>query len=406
MPVAAPESEDGAVLYLANMVTTRGPSSAAERNLPAAPPRWDGVVAATSTPDDARGVVESANASPPSILPIDVRGARPRDLVGLRWLDTFYRLNQPESHLAPYSVLRSGLRASLPGLRRARPTFVASAGDRLVGYGEFRSVGPDQRWLAIALGASVGVFDADPVWEALLLHAVRAAGLRGVKRLYARVPQAAPVDGVLRRLAWTPYAAETVFVGYDLADAASAHASGRAGRPQTPADTWAIHQLYAAAVPRAVQDAEAFTSHHWDLLGRRGGPAAKGAGWLIQDGHQVVGYARTASRTGVHLLELLYHPDRREVLDDLIVGALGSLPTGSVRRVYCAVRGYQTEAATALEDRGFVPTLEQDLLVRYTTATVRVPAVEAVSFHVEVRDKLPQRVPSFLHGRPRDGSAG
>jgi hypothetical protein len=362
-------------------------------------------VAATTAPDYARDVVESPNVSPPSILPLDVRGVRWRDLAGLRRLDAFYRLNQPESQLAPYSVLRSGLRASLPGVRRRRPTFVACAGDRLVGYAEFRTIEPDQRWLTVALGASVGVFDADPVWEALLLHAVRAAGLRGVKRLYARVPQAAPVGGVLRRLAWTPYAAETVFVAQDVADLAPGVASGRRGRPQTPADTWAIHQLYAAAVPRAVQDAEAYTSHHWDLHGR-GGPAAKGAGWLIQDGHQVIGYARTASRTGVHLLELVYHPDRREVLDDLIVGALASLPEGPARRVYCAVRGYQTEAATALEDRGFVPTLEQDLLVRYTTATVRVPAVETVSFHVEVREKLPQRVPSFLHGRPRDGSAG
>jgi flagellar biosynthetic protein FliQ len=45
------------------------------------------------------------------------------------------------------------------------------------------------------------------------------------------------------------------------------------------------------------------------------------------------------------------------------------------------------------------------LLVKYTTATVRLPAFETVPFHVDVRDKLPQRVPSFLHGRPRDGSA-
>jgi len=345
---------------------------------------------------------DSANASPPSILPLDVRGVRWRDLSGLRRLDTVYRLNQPESQLAPYSVLRSGLRASLPGARGRRPTFVANAGDRLVGYAQFQATGPDQRWLAVALGASVGVFDADPVWEALLLHAVRAAGLRGVKRLYARVPQAVPVAWVLRRQAWTPYAAETIFAAQDLRDVTPS----RIGRPQTPADTWAIHQLYSAAVPRGVQDAEAYTSHHWDPLVRRGGSTAKVAGWVIADGHQLIGYARTASRTGVHLLELVYHPDRREVLDDLIVGALAALPDRPARRVYCAVRGYQAEAATALEDRGFVPTLEQDLLVRYTTATARVPAVEAVSFHVEVRDKLPQRVPSFLHGRRRDGSVG
>lgn len=352
--------------------------------------------------DAGGGFGDAPAPTPPSILPVGVRNVRLRDAGGLRRLDHFYRLNQPESHLSPYSVLRSGLRASLPGGWGSGPAFVASAGDRLVGYAQFRATGPDQRWHAVALGASVGVFDADPVWEALLVHAVRGAGLRGVKRLYARVPHALPVGDVLRRLAWSPYADETIFTAHDPGEAPG----HRRLRPQTSADTWAIHQLYTAAVPRAVQAAEAFTSHRWELGAGRGGPAVAVAGWLLDEGHQVTGYARTASRAGVHVLDLLYHPDRREVLDDLVVGALAALPHRPARRVYCAVRGYQAEAATALEERGFVPSLEQDLLVRYTTATVRAPAVETVSFHVEVRDKLPQRVPSFLHGRSRDGSTG
>ncbi len=40
--------------------------------------------------------------------------------------------------------------------------------------------------------------------------------------------------------------------------------------------------------------------------------------------------------------------------------------------------------------------------MKYTTANVRAPAFEVVRFHVEARDKLPQRVPTFLHGQPRD----
>lgn len=356
----------------------------------------------TSVAPESSVAAGEPSASPPSILPLEVRNVRWRDGASLRRLDLLHRLNQPESHLGSLSVLRSGLRASLPGGWGRRPTFVASAGDRLVGYAQFHAIGPDRRWIAVALGASVGVFDADPVWEAMLLHAARGAGLRGVKRLYARVPHGVPIGGVLRRLAWSPYAAETIFAAHDLGGTVR----GRGLRPQTAADTWAIHQLYNAAVPRTVQDAEAYTSHRWDLVATRGGPGVTVAGWLIEDGHRVTGYARTASRAGVHVLDLFYDPERRDVLDDLIVGALASLPDRPARRVYCAVRGYQAEAATALEERGFVPTLEQDLLVRYTTATVRSPASEAVSFHVEVRDKLPQRVPSFLHGRPGDGTTG
>ena len=103
---------------------------------------------------------------------------------------------------------------------------------------------------------------------------------------------------------------------------------------------------------------------------------------------------------------MVYHPERADVLDYLIQGSRAALPDGPVRRVFCAVRGYQAEAATALEERGFAPILEQELLVKYTTASMRLPAFDAVPFHVEVRDKLPQRVPSFLHGRPHDGSTG
>ena len=339
----------------------------------------------------------------PSILPLDVRAVGLVDLPGLRRLDVLHRLNQPETQLVPYSPLRAGLRAAVPGFRGRRPAFVACAGDRLVGFAQFVPVPPDQRWLLIALGASVGVFDAEPVWDALLTHAVRAAGLRGVKRLYARAPQGVPVAAALRALAWAPYASETIFAAHDLDRPPR---RGSPLRPQEPSDTWAIHQLYSAAVPREVQYAEAYTSHRWDArahAARQRGVTV--GGWLVEEGHHLIGYARASSRAGTHVIELVYHPERTEVLNDLIPGVLAALPDRPARRVYCAVRGYQAEAATALEDRGFAPMLEQELLVKYTTASVRLPVVETVPFHVEVRDKLPQRVPSFLHGQPRDESA-
>jgi hypothetical protein len=385
------------------MGTPSGLGAGVHRFQPAPPERGEKGSPPAPAAEDVTSEPDGPHANPPpSILPLDVRPVRVRDLAQLRRLDALYRLNQPDAQLSPYSALRAAVGASLPGGRGRRPAFAACAGERLVGFAHFQQEAPDQRWVALALGASVGVFDADPVWEALMTHAVRAAGLRGVKRLYARLPEAVPAGSVLRRLAWSPYAAETIFAAHDVGWARPVATL----RPQDASDTWAIHQLYAAAVPRPVQDAEAFTSQTWDLRPRRGGAdGTTVAGWLVQDGHHLVGYARTASRGGVHVLGLVYHPERANVLDDLLRGALAALPDRPARRVYCAVRGYQAEAATALEERGFAPILEQELLVKYTTATVRLPAFETVPFHVDVRDKLPQRVPSFLHGRPRDGSA-
>lgn len=354
---------------------------------------------AVTIPEPSHDTVE-AGASQPTIFPLEARSVRPRDLPGLRNLDALYRLNLPESLLTSYSALRSGMKACLARGRRAQPVLVACAGDRLVGFAHFQPTGPDGRWICLALGSSVGVFNVDPVWEALLTQGVRAAGLRGVRRLYARLPQSVPAGEAFRRQGWAPYAAETLFVAHqDVA----VPGAGAGLRRQEPSDTWAIHQLYNQSVPKRVQEAEAYTSHRWDARSQPGGTdGATVVGVLIEDGQRLVGYARTCSRAGSHYVELVYHPERRDILHDLISGALAALTVRPLRRVYCAVRGYQAEAATALEDRGFAPMLEQELFVKYTTANVRLPAVESVPFHVEVRDKLPQRVPSFLHGRARD----
>ena len=231
---------------------------------------------------------------------------------------------------------------------------------------------------------------------------MQQAGVRGVKRLHARFPTTVPAVEALTRAGWSPYADETVMVSHTGAMSPPRHTL----RPQTPDDTWAIHQLYHLVVPRPVQHAEAYTSNHWELSpSARPRSEEQHRGWLLEEEQQLLGYARTTSRRGMHVLELLYQPDRRDILDDLIGGAVFRLGARPRRRVYCAVRGYQTEAQSVLAACGFTHALNQDLLVKYTTAQIRMPGFESVPFHVEVRDKLPGQVPTFLHGTSRDGSA-
>jgi hypothetical protein len=57
-----------------------------------------------------------------------------------------------------------------------------------------------------------------------------------------------------------------------------------------------------------------------------------------------------------------------------------------------------------LTERGFSPIGEQELLIRYTTATARSSQVEPVHFPVELRQGVPRRVPTFLEGQPTDGT--
>jgi hypothetical protein len=100
----------------------------------------------------------------------------------------------------------------------------------------------------------------------------------------------------------------------------------------------------------------------------------------------------------------MVHPDRRALADQVIDGTLAVLGSRGLRRVYCAIRGYQAELSTPLAERGFLAAFEQELFVRYTTATVRRPVAESVPFTLEVRDPVAGRLPSFFRPTGEDGT--
>jgi hypothetical protein len=337
-------------------------------------------------------------------LDLSVRSAHLRDLPALARMSSVYRLNEPEISLHRFSIVREMVRSWAPG-RRSRPRiFVACVADKIVGYVEFQPAFPDRRWHAVALGTATGVYDAGPVEDVLIRHAVTAAGLRGVKRLYARAQSGSDLLNSFCRVGFSPYATETVFV----ADGVHIESCSAPARAQERTDTWAIHQLYNATAPNAVQYAEALTSHRWELSAfDELAPGSRRTGWLVDDGHAVAAYVRITHGKDAHALELLYLPDHAETLRGLIDMVLTQMrSTGKVGRVYCVLRGYQAEAAKELESRGFEPILEQDLLVKYTTATARVPQPEPFGLHAEVIERLPKRAPSFLRQKPSDEAAG
>lgn len=334
---------------------------------------------------------------------LSVRNARSGDALGIHRIRDIVRLNQPEALLDRFHPVRSCLAGSLPWPRSRGRFFVAHHGARIQGFLHVVPVWPDQRWVLSAVGVAGRDLSHSRTSEALVAHAVVAAGSQGVKRVYGRVDDRHPMADTFRAVGFGAYATETVY----RAEGLTAPTSTPSLRAQEQTDTWAIHQLYNAAVPRPVQHAEAFTSHRWDVAQRPGRMPKNGhmTGWLIEEGHHVVGYVRVASREGTHVLELVYHPERREVIDDLLDGAIGHIVQHHPRRVFCALRSYQAEAADALSRRGFAPQFDQQLFLKYTTANVRVPNPDWVPVHLEVREKVPQRVPTFLHGTTPDESA-
>jgi hypothetical protein len=311
------------------------------------------------------------------------------------------RLDVPDSLL----LARPGmpeLPAALPVLRKERPAFVALADGQFVGFVRFSPRRPDGRWVVSAIGASTGVYAPEPVWEALLNHGVRAAGLRGVRRLFARVPAGHPIVQTMHDNGWVSYSRETVYRAERLVRIGR---SEMMIRLQEPADTWAIHQLYASAAPRQVQEIEALTSHVWDMdQVRRGLRRLRQTGWLLEENGELVAYARYTRGSRVGMIDAVVPPGNGRHLGMLLDGVIAVPRRGRPRPVYCALRTYLMDLEGELTERGFSVIGEQELLIRYTTATARTSLAEPVHFPVELRQGLPRRVPTFLEGQPTDGT--
>lgn len=328
-----------------------------------------------------------------SKLPL-VRPCRPGDLRGLREVPTVHRANQPESLLAPYSSLRHGIRSLWPFPAERTRMFVACADEQLIGYADFSPGGPDYRWLLMAVGSTPQGL-ANHAIEALVRFATVTAGENGVKRLYAKLPLDLPLLQEFRSLSFRPYAEEDIMIAQALPECAAP----RVLRAQEQADTWAIHQLYSAATPRQVQYAEAYTSHFWDMNTRRG--AATGVrGWVVEEGHQLSGYLRVLCRGDWYVIDVVVAPDRSDVLKTLLDGAAAFIGPRSSQRVYADIPTYLRHFIPEFESRGFKVSWQQQLLVKYTTATARAPLSEPVLSPVDARERVTKRVPTFMQ-QPR-----
>src|SRR6478735_1207565 len=326
-------------------------------------------------------------------FPLDIRLARFTDLPALGSMERVYPLLQPQLSLSGYNASSALLSTRLPR-NSEKPIFtVAESNGRVIAFADFKPSMHDRRWLLRALGASTGVYDPSPVWEEILVAAIRRAGMRGVKRLYARATGGTNAHVALCGAGFSPYASETIFV----ADSPRTLGADASMREQESSDTWAIHQLYNSSVPRDVLYAEALTSHAWDIENARRPGSSQTSGWLIDDADGLAAYARVTSDGGVHGLDVTFPPGSVKRASALLDGVLRRLRLEKrITRVYVAIRGYQQEIEPALARLGFTPGLTQDLLVRYTAVPIRSVTVEASPQLVDLGDRVPSQAPSIL----------
>jgi len=333
-----------------------------------------------------------------TLLTVSVSPLRLADLPMLRSFPMVHRLDQPDASLRGSSLVLTGVRSIVPRKKRRAPAFVARTGGHRLGMVGFTATQPDGRWTLDTLATATGVYAAEPLWNALMQYAVQQAGLRGVRMLFARIPVQSALEVAFRHDGWNQFATETIFVGRDLRP----NLSVPIPRPMDVHDTWSVYQLYCATVPREVQQVEAWTSRHWEVPT---GPAVSQprlTGWVIEEGGEIVGHARVRSSGQRHVVEFLIHPDHRDLAGGFIDGVLRAIADQGLARVSVVVRGYQSELARPLEERGFTPVIEQSLLVRHTTARVRRRATNLIRFPFALRERSAQRVPTMLRRTAED----
>lgn len=328
---------------------------------------------------------------------LKIRLARFTDLPAIGAIERVYPLLQPQLSLSGYNAPSSLLSARLPRGAEKPIFLVAESNSRIIAFADFKPSMHDRRWLLQALGASTGVYDPGPIWEEIFAATIQQAGMRGVKRLYAQATAGTNAHVSLRAAGFSPYAIETIFV----ADSPRTLGAEVSMREQESSDTWAIHQLYNASVPRDVLYAEALTSHAWDIENSRRPGAPRTDGWLIDDPNGLAAYVRVTSERGTHGLDVTFPPGSVKRASALLDAVLRRLRLEKrINRVYIAMRGYQQEIEPALARLGFSPGLTQELLVRYTAVPIRSVTVETSPQLVDLGDRVPSQAPSILTATP------
>jgi hypothetical protein len=222
--------------------------------------------------------------------------------------------------------------------------------------------------LLVAEGAA-----ADEVAAPLVEHLCMQAAVRGVHRLFVRLPQDDPLLPTFRLRGFRQYATEVVV--YADAPRATSKAVPIGVRPIKRGDNRFLYQLYRKVTPQGVSQLEAPTYREWRALhgGWTGRIRPRGAEELVVDRVEIAGWvkAQRASGTRPGTLSFMCLPESPlpEELADLGISLLGDADVPA----WSSLRHYDAHMIDALRARGFSILLTQLLLVKELAIRVPVP---------------------------------
>lgn len=235
----------------------------------------------------------------------------------------------------------------------------------------------------IARGQGERDVSGDEILMGLLEYMLEMAGTHGILRVFAKVEDEVPEQELFQRAGFQRYARELTYV-YDPS-AAPYNADGDEGAinraPTLPSlrrwnrhYVWGLHQLYRSVTPQRVQmaelleNSEEFAKLHVGSLRALPSPLSRGnENYVCDVGVRLGAWMRLSRGNGStpHQLSLMVHPEHADLAEPLVRFGVQRLQEGGVRRIYCAVREYESFVITALRDSGFEHTSTRAMLVRH-----------------------------------------
>jgi hypothetical protein len=298
------------------------------------------------------------------------------------------RLDPLSTLVYPEPIVWDHFAPRLPGSRPPRHLFTCVDAGRVLGWVEtrYRSRRKDE-WTLTAIGSAEGANDA--IWEPLFEEMCAAASEGGVTRIFAQVARDELLGADLRALGFTHYANEQLWAKLlGSSHTAKQEPERKPLRPQTDADAWDLMQLYSAITPPAVRRAEdpnvrAWRKGHVPIFSATR-TAERGYVWADEAnrGSGLGGHVRLLSGPRGHWIRLMCRSDHanRARCPLALDYVLWKAARVSDKPVYCGVREYGQETAILLEERGFHPLGDRELLVKYLARPIEVKQPALVPF--------------------------
>lgn len=262
--------------------------------------------------------------------------------------------------------------------------------------------GPAEDYLTFVAPAVTWNDGIPHTWQLLLESLCRGRGERGVQRIFAKLPAEAEAEAeVFREVGFRVYTQEHVF---------RLPRPGDIGAPSDPirlrswesTDAWGVHRLYCLGAPRFVQQAEHLPGQIGECATSDWAQGSHEERFVWDHNGEIAAYLRLLEGEEGHWLHLLVHPDHTEHVDALVRLGIARLERYAPRPIYCAVRTYETNLASALKAAGFQPYQTRFLLVKQTAVRIRQKIFEPLP-QVEGVEAAPTASARLSHRKRREG---